>query len=298
MAKKNDKSEKLNIGGMAVIEGVMIKSENYYSCAVRKEDKKISVKTEKIETFFSKNKLFKKPFLRGIGQLLDMTILGIKTLSYSANESVGEKSDEKLSYWEIFFTIAFAFGFAVLLFILLPLWLSGFIVKSNGFLFNLMDGVLRLGIFLVYLLIISQLKDVKRVFQYHGAEHKAVHCYEHKIPLNVKNVKNFSTLHPRCGTSFVMIVLFISIIVFSLIVTQLFFLKILSRILLLPVIAGISYELLRFEAKHEKSKILKPLIYPGLLFQKITTKEPDDKQIEVAIKAVNEVLAKETKLKN
>ena len=295
VSKKDKKNAKLNIGGMAVIEGVMIKSENYYACAVQKQDKTISVKTEKIKTFFSKNKIFKKPFLRGIGQLLDMLILGIKTLSYSANESVGEKTDEKLSYWEIFFTIAFAFGFAILLFILLPLWLSGFIVKSNGILFNLIDGLLRLGIFLIYLLIISQLSDVKRVFQYHGAEHKAVHCYEHGLPLTVKNIKKFSTLHARCGTSFVMIVLLISVIVFSLITTEIFLLKMLLRILLMPIIAGLSYELLRFEAKHDKNKILKPLIYPGLLFQKITTKEPDDKQIEVAIKSVNAVLKAELK---
>lgn len=297
-SKKSDsKEEKLMIGGMAVIEGVMIKSADYYSVAVRGENKKISVKTEKVNTYFSKNKIFKKPFLRGIAQLIDMMILGVKTLSYSANESLGEK-DEKLSYSELFFTIAIAFGFAILLFILLPLYLSGLITKSHGFLFNLLDGVIRIFVFLVYIIIISQMKDVKRIFQYHGAEHKAVHCYENNLPLTVKNVKKFSTLHTRCGTSFVIIVLMISILLFSVVITQSFIAKILIRIILLPIIAGIAYELLKFASKYEHNKLFYPLIYPGLLFQRLTTKEPDNNQIEVAITAVTSLLKSERKKSN
>lgn len=282
--------EKLAIGGQAVIEGVMIRSPNYYSIAVRKPDDKISVKSEKIDTFFSRHKIFKKIFIRGIAQLIEMLIIGVKTLTYSANESAGEKDDEKLSFWEILFTLGFAFGFAIILFVLLPLFFSRLLTSSNGFLFNLIDGVLRIAVFFVYLLIISQLKDVKRIFEYHGAEHKSVHCYEKGLPLTVKNVKKYSTLHARCGTSFIMIVLVISILVFSLVTTSNFLLKFLSRIILIPIIAGISYEFLKLFARYENKPLVKILLYPGMFLQKLTTKEPDEKQIEVAIASVKAVL--------
>ncbi|MBR9690198.1 DUF1385 domain-containing protein [Candidatus Woesearchaeota archaeon] len=287
MAKK--KVDKLVIGGQAVIEGVMIKSPKYYSVAVRKPNMRITVKKEKLKSIFSTKKIFQKPFLRGIAQLIEMLVLGIKTLTYSANESMDEE-EEKLSAWGIFWTIFIAFGMAVLLFILLPLYLSGFITTSDGFMFNLIDGVIRILVFLLYILAISKMQDVKTLFQYHGAEHKTIHAYEKGLSLNVKNVKKFSTLHTRCGTSFILIVLVVSILVFSLIVSESFLVKLGVRILLLPIIAGVSYEFLKFSAKYEHNVLLKPLIYPGLFFQKITTKEPTDNQLEVAIKAVKEVL--------
>jgi uncharacterized protein YqhQ len=285
--------EKLAIGGQAVIEGVMMRSPNFYSVAVRQPNKKISVKSEKIDSFFSRHKIFKKLFIRGIAQLIEMLIIGIKTLTYSANESAGEKNEEKLSFWEIFFTLAFAFGFAALLFILLPLFVSKLLTSSNGFIFNLIDGVLRILVFFIYLAAISQMKDVKRIFEYHGAEHKTVHCYEKKLPLTVKNVKKYSTLHPRCGTSFIMIVLIISILVFSLVTANSFWMKFLSRIILIPIIAGISYEFLKLFAKYEHKPLIRFLLYPGMLVQKLTTKEPDNKQIEVAIVAAKKVLSLE-----
>lgn len=280
----------LAIGGQAVIEGVMIKSLKHYAVAVRQPNKKIVVKSEKIDTFFSRHKIFQMPFIRGVTQLFDTLVIGIKTLTYSANEASGEEEDEKISPFEIFLTIAFAFGFAVLLFVLLPLYLSKLLVAQNGVLFNLIDGVIRILVFFIYLIIIGQMKDVKRIFQYHGAEHKAVHCYENNLPLTVKNVKKFSPQHARCGTSFILIVLALSIIVFSLVTTENFWLKFLSRVILIPVIAGLSYEILRFTAKFERHWFVKPIMYPGLLMQKLTTAEPSPKQMEVAIVAVKKLL--------
>ena len=298
MGAVKDKSSKLSIGGQAVIEGVMIKSEENYAVAVRRPDKKISVKAEKIDSFISRQKIFKKPFIRGVAQLIDMLVLGINTLTYSANEAMGEKkSDGKLSFTEIFFTILFAFGFAILFFLLLPLYLSKLLTSDNGFFFNLLDGFIRILIFFIYLFIISRMKDIKKIFQYHGAEHKSVHCYEAGLPLTVKNVKKFSPIHSRCGTSFLMIVLMLSILVFSLIPTQNFWIKFGLRILLIPVIAGLSYEILKLTAKYEHKSFVKPFLYPGQLVQKMTTAEPTEKQIEVAIAAVEKVLSLEKKAK-
>lgn len=287
--KKVSKSKKLNIGGQAVIEGVMIKSPNYYSVAVQKSNKDISVKSEKLNSFFNKYEFFKLPFIRGIFQLIEMLVLGIKTLSYSANESIDE-SEEKLSFKELFTTILLAFVFAALLFILLPLFLTSIFTDNHGLFFNFLDGVIRLFIFLIYLLIISNLDDVKRLFQYHGAEHKTIYCYEHNKKLTLNNVKRFSTLHPRCGTSFVLIVLILSILIFSLILSKIFYVKLILRLILLPLIAGISYELLKLFAKYEHKSYVKPFLYPGMLLQKLTTREPDDDQIKVAIKAVQKVI--------
>lgn len=291
-----EKGKKLTLGGQAVIEGVMIKSVDYYSVAVRNPKNKISVKSERIDSIFTNN-LFKKPFIRGIFQLAETLVIGIKTLAYSASESSGEQDEEKISFKEIFFTMFFAFGFAMLLFVLLPLYLSKLLTSSNGIIFNLIDGIIRIIIFFVYLLLISRMNDIKTIFQYHGAEHKAVHCYEHNLPLTVKNVRKYPTLHPRCGTSFIMIVLIFSILIFSLVSSSNFWIKFLSRVILIPIIAGISYEFLKFFAKYEHNKFIKIFLYPGLFVQKITTKEPTDKQIEVAIKAVESVLNMERKRK-
>jgi uncharacterized protein YqhQ len=201
------------------------------------------------------------------------------------------KKEEKISQIEVATTLIFAFAFGILLFVIIPYFLT-WIFVAKGFLFNLIDGILRLVIFLIYVVLISFIKDVKIMFQYHGAEHKAVNCHEAKLPLTIANCKKFKTLNPRCGTSFILIVLVISILVFTLIEGP-WYIKISARIILIPVIAAVSYELLKLAAKFQKFKIMKILNYPGLLIQKITTKEPNDKQIEVAINSLKTVLAME-----
>jgi uncharacterized protein YqhQ len=272
------------IGGQAVIEGVMMASRKKVAVAVRKPNGKIKVNVEKRNPIAEKFR--KTVFLRGLVSLFEMLIIGTKALSWSSNENLDD--EEQIGGWGMFFMLLFSFGLAIGLFILLPLWLSKF-ASDDRILFNVVDGFWRVAIFIGYLWFISRLKDVKRVFQYHGAEHKAVNCYEAGKALTVKNVKKFSTIHPRCGTSFIFIVLIISIILFSLVWSESWWLKFLYRIVLIPVIAMVSYEILRFNAK-EKSKILKFLTIPGLWLQKITTNEPDNKQIEVSIRSLKAVM--------
>jgi len=295
--------EKQNIGGQAVIEGVMIRSKNYNVVAVRK-NKKIIIKKDKIKQ--RKGKFYRLPVVRGFYNLIDMLVIGMKSLMWSADQQL--EKDEKISKKEMTLSFAFAILFAIGIFIILPYIATnfiGFYEETKPLMFNLIDGVIRIGLFLLYIILISLMKDVKILFQYHGAEHMSIHCYEKGKKLNVKNVKKFSTLHPRCGTAFIMIVMVIAILTFSIItpiILTLFpqlldintFLRrvilFLIRISLLPLIAGISYEFLKFSAKFEKNRIMQIFIFPGLLMQKITTKKPKKGQIEVAIAAVKKIL--------
>ena len=278
----------VSVGGQAVIEGVLMKNNDKIAIAVRRPDKKISVKKEKIPPISKKIKFLGWPFFRGTVNLIEMLILGIKALNCSANESLGEE-EEKIKPWEFAITTTFAVAVAVGLFILLPLWLTK-ATKTAGILFNIIDGVIRIGIFVLYILLISLMKDVRRLFEYHGAEHKTVHCYEDGKKLTPSNVKKYSTAHRRCGTTFLLIVLVLSILVFSLIVTDNFWIKFAARVLLLPVIAGISYELLKLGAKFPENIIMNLLVWPGMTLQRLTTREPDKKQIEVAIAAFKAVV--------
>ncbi len=280
--------KKCSVGGQAVIEGVLMKNGDKTAIAVRRPDKKISVKKDKHKSISKKVKFLGWPFFRGIVNLIEMMVLGIKALSYSANESLGE-DEEKITKKEFAVTTVIALAMAVGLFVLLPLYITK-ATRTDGVMFNIIDGVLRVAVFIAYILVISLMSDVKRLFEYHGAEHKTVNCYEAGKKLTVANVKKHSTLHRRCGTTFLLIVLTISIIIFSLIVTDSFLMKFLVRILLLPVIAGISYELLKLGAKFPHNIFLNILVWPGLMLQKITTREPGKKQIEVAIKAFNAVV--------
>ncbi len=284
MAKK--KCSHTHIGGQAVIEGVMMKNKDKIATAIRKKGK-IIVKKEKIRSLTEK-KLFKLPFIRGFIQLLEMMILGMKKLTWSANQQQDE--GEEMTKKEIFISIFIAVIATILLFIILPYYLTKLVSDTEGIFFNLIDGLLRVMIFLLYVLAISFMNDVKRLFQYHGAEHKAVACYEAGKPLTPNNCKKYSRLHPRCGSSFIIIVLTISIIVFSLIVSDSNTIKILARVILIPVIAGISYEILKISAKFERFLFFKMIIAPGLWLQKMTTKEPTKKQLEVAIKALKSVI--------
>ncbi|MBW2971962.1 DUF1385 domain-containing protein [Candidatus Woesearchaeota archaeon] len=279
---------KCNVGGQAVIEGVLMKNEEKIAIAVRRPDRKISIKKETMTPVSKKIKFLGWPFFRGIVNLIEMLVVGIRALNYSANESLGEK-EEKISKTEFAITTIIAIAVAVGIFILLPLYLTK-ITQTQGILFNLIDGVIRVVIFILYILAISLMKDVRRLFEYHGAEHKTVNCYEDGKSITAANVKKYTTVHRRCGTTFLLIVLIISIIIFSLIVTDSFWIKFGGRIVLLPVIAGIGYELLKLGAKFPNSFLLNILVWPGLALQKMTTREPDKKQIEVAIAAFKAVV--------
>jgi len=277
------------VGGQAVIEGVMMRNGDNIAIAVRKKDGSIKVKKEKYK--IAHHSFFKFPFIRGVVNLVDYTILGIKSLNWSANEAMDDEDEtEKLSSWQIFGTILFSLCFALVLFLLLPLFLTGLLTSSHGFLFNLIDGGIRIVIFILYIYIISLMSDVKTVFQYHGAEHKSIHCLESGKKLTPENAQKFPGIHPRCGTTFIGIVLIISILFFSIVTHPSWFVKFLVRIIFIPVIAGVSFEILQFGAKHIKNKIVKAILWPGMMFQKLTVFEPNLKQLEVAIASLKGVL--------
>ena len=279
-----------------MIEGVLIRSKNNMAIAVRRPDNTISIKKEKIISLTERYKVLGLPFVRGIINMVEMMIVGMRALNYSANEALEEK-EEKISPVQNIITIMIAIGLAVILFKFLPLLAANALypyfssAKGGYIIFNIIDGIIKILIFLIYISTIGMMSDVKRLFEYHGAEHMTVHCYEAKKELTIANVKKFRPEHPRCGTSFIIIVLIISIFVYTFIPAMLsFWWKLGLRLLLLPVIAGISYELLKFSAKFKKNAVVGLITVPGILVQKITTKKPDDRQIEVAIASLNAVL--------
>ncbi|MBS3107443.1 DUF1385 domain-containing protein [Candidatus Woesearchaeota archaeon] len=289
-------SEKYLIGGQAVMEGVMMRSPKKTAIVVRLPSKKLVYKVEDTKSFADKSKILKLPFLRGVIQLIDMLVIGTKALNFSANKALDEgesKEKESFGFWPLFGSIFFALIFAIAIFKFLPLLATQLIYNNLGLLrdtwaFNSMEGIIKISMFIGYVFAISFMKDVKRVFMYHGAEHKTVYCYEAGEPLTVKNVKKYSTLHPRCGTSFIIIVLIMSVVVYSFLPLNLsFFEKFAYRLLLLPVISGMSYETIKFAGKRKFTKFLS---YPGLFVQKITTRQPTDDQIEVAIAALKKTL--------
>jgi uncharacterized protein YqhQ len=284
------KNDNCNYGGQAIIEGVMMRSPFKYAIAVRKPDKEIILKIGKLRSLSDRIKFLKWPIFRGIINLIESLTLGLKALTYSAEQATGE--EDKISNVEMFFTILIAFVLFILIFIALPTTIARYLDKylSSLIVYNLFEGTLRIGIFLFYLYFISKIKDIKRVFEYHGAEHKVIYTYEAGEELKVDNVKKYSTLHPRCGTSFIFIVLIISILVFSLLGKQTLLLRITYRVIIIPLIAGLSYEILKLSAKNMDKIFIKWVVMPGLWFQKLTTKEPDEAQIEVAIKALKGVL--------
>lgn len=311
MKKKSDLNiHRTSIGGQAVIEGVMMRGPQKIATAVRKPDGEIEIDCRDIGKI-RRSKFFKLPIVRGCVGFFDSMIIGIKSLMYSAKffdlDEDGNQIEEEPSKFEkwleeklgsekamnaaIYFSVCLSLVFSVCLFILLPTFIIGFLkdVIQNHILLTLAEGVVRIAIFLAYLTLVSQMKDIKRVFMYHGAEHKSIHCYEHGEKLTVENVRRHTRLHPRCGTSFLLIVMVISIIVFSFISWDNPITRILLRLLLLPVVAGISYEIIKFAGRHDNwftSLISKP----GMWLQYITTNEPDDSQIEVAITALKAVI--------
>lgn len=280
--------EILSVGGQAVIEGVMMRSKDKVAIAVRNPKNKIESKIIPIKYGPTTAKLIKIPIIRGVIMLWETLSLGFKALQYSANVATGEEEDASFKEMATLIIISAAFG--VGLFILAPLFLTKLITKQNGLVFNLIDGIIRIGILLSYLLIISLFADVRRIFQYHGAEHMAVATFEAKKKLIVKNVRKYSRLHPRCGTNFLLIVFIVSIIVFSFVNSPSIAVKFFSRIILVPLIAGISYEFLKFGGKYNNNPIVMLFLLPGLGLQLITTRKPDDRQIEVAIASLKKAL--------
>ncbi|MCI2113638.1 MAG: DUF1385 domain-containing protein [Acidaminococcus sp.] len=291
--EKSMMRKKLSVGGQAVIEGVMMRGPGKIAVAVRQPDGQISVDCNPVSSISDKYPILKLPFLRGVVSLIESLAYGMKALAYSAQASGDD--DEQLSNKEMAGSIAVSVLLAVGLFIVIPtgaMKLFQMLGMSSLFL-NLAEGLLRLAIFLTYIAVISMQKDIQRVFQYHGAEHKTIYTYEHDLPLVVENVRPFSTLHPRCGTNFLMIVMIISIFIFAFLGWPNFWLRILSRVLLMPVVAGISYEVIRYAGQHIDHPWVRKAILPGLLLQKLTTREPDDDQIEVAIASLKAVLPPE-----
>ncbi len=316
---------KVKIGGQAVIEGVMMKNVDQYAVAVRKPDKEIEVKVSSYKPGGEKCKLFTLPIVRGVYNFVESLVIGVKTLTYSAEFFDEEEEEQKLSDKKaakearkkqereeklaamteeqknkkkkkedsifLFFTVAFSIVLAVGLFMLLPAFLAGLLsgVIESHVLLGLIEGVIRLIIFFFYVYLISKMEDIKRTFMYHGAEHKCINCLEHGRDLTVENVMKSSRFHKRCGTSFLFIVMMVSILVFMCITTRVMWLRLLLRLLLVPVIAGISYEFIRYAGRHE-NKFANVLSKPGLLIQRMTTLEPTDDMVEVAIASVEAVL--------
>ncbi len=286
-------NKKPNVGGQAVIEGVMMRGKTHVAVAVRQPDGEINVDVRPVNSIADRYPILKKPFLRGVVSLVESLVMGMKALSYSAQVS-GEE-DEKLDSKDMALTIAVSAGLAILLFIIIPTWSMRFITDftQDHMALNLAEGVLRMAIFLAYIAAISSMRDIQRVFQYHGAEHKTIYTYEAGLPLKVENVRPFSTLHPRCGTNFLMIVMLISMFIFTFLGWPNLVERIASRILLMPVIAGVSYELIRYAGAHTDNPLVRVAITPGLLLQKLTTRQPDDDQIEVAIASLKAVVPPE-----
>ena len=280
--------KKPNIGGQAVIEGVMMRNANAVATAVREPSGTITVKNEKIISIAERFPILKKPTLRGVVALGESLVVGLKALSYSA-QMAGDEG-ETLSDKEIVLTMIFSLCLTIVLFVIIPTAAAKYVHSAikDPMLLNLAEGGLRMLIFFLYIYGISRMKDIKRVFQYHGAEHKTIHAYEAGVPLTVENVQKFSTLHPRCGTSFLLIVMIVSILMFAFLGWPDLWMRILSRIILLPVVAGISYEIIRYAGRSE-NKFVKFATLPGLWLQNLTTNEPDDEQVEVAIRALEEV---------
>jgi len=277
-------------GGQAVIEGVMMRGPHSRAIAVRLPEGGIALDHKEVGSITQRYPFLKWPLIRGVVALVESLVIGIEALSFSANQAMGEEED--LSKTEIVLTIGAAFGLAVVLFVILPTW-GAHLTKGifqGSFAQNLVEGFFRIAVFLLYVVVIGRMQDIKRVFQYHGAEHKVINAYEAGQELTVEKVQRFSTFHPRCGTSFLLIVLVLSIFLFASLGHQVLWWRITSRILLLPVLAGISYEALKLSAKYAENALCRILITPGRWLQALTTGEPDDSQVEVAISAMGAVL--------
>lgn len=293
---------KKSVGGQALIEGVMMRCGDLKAIAIRQTDGSISVKKERVQNLLKNKNLYKIPFVRGVFVLVDSMIQGSRDLTYSANVAMDGIEEEDSSFdrfmrkifgkhaediLNVFITIV-SFAFAILLFVIFPTFLAKNNTEKTAFV-ALKEGTIKILMFVGYMFIISRMKDIHRVFQYHGSEHKSVFCYEKGLDLTVENVRKMSRLHPRCGTNFIFLVLLISILLFSFINVRTVWQRSLLKILMFPVVSGISYEVIRLAGKYDNI-FTKALVFPGMMMQLITTQEPDDKQIEVAIASIKAAL--------
>lgn len=291
--------KKTTVGGQAVIEGVMMRGSKGLATAVRLPNGSIEVKKESSESLTKKYTFLGFPIIRGFISLIESLIIGIKSLEYSASffEGDEEETESKFDKWfdKVFkdkgnnvlmgISLVLSIVFSILLFFILPTALTSLVKKtitSNVLILNIIEGIIRVIIFIGYIFFVGKLEDIKRVYQYHGAEHKTIFCYESGIDLTPENAKKFGRLHPRCGTNFLFLVMVISIIIFSFTGWQSIGQRVISRVLLLPVVSGVTYEVIKWLGK-SNSKISKIIAWPGLLLQKITTQEPDESMLEVAI---------------
>ncbi|MEE0434666.1 MAG: DUF1385 domain-containing protein [Peptococcaceae bacterium] len=283
-------------GGQALIEGVMMRGKHTQAMCARLEDGRIVSEVEEFTLLSQRNAFCRLPLVRGVCSMLDSLISGMQAIVWSTNVSLAEdEEEEELTPLEIGVTLAISLGLGVLLFFLLPVVIAHFLqpLIPGTFLQNIFEGLVRVGVFLLYLVLITRMKEIRRVFQYHGAEHKTIHCYEAGEALTPENAAKHTRLHPRCGTSFLFIVMIISIFVFALVGVENFAWRLLSRVLLLPVIAGVSYEVLRFCGKHMDKAWVRAIAWPGMQLQRLTTAEPDASMLEVAIHSLQKVRARE-----
>jgi uncharacterized protein YqhQ len=285
-------AESFHYGGQAVIEGVMIRGKEGVAISVRQPDGQLNVVKQPLASIY-KGRLRKMPLIRGIITLIETLVLGTQSLLHSAQVAAAEEAGEKIPAVVLWGTVAVSLALGVALFFMVPLLATRYLIDpyiDSNLLRNVFEGLIRIGIFVAYLKVMSLIPDIKRVFAYHGAEHKVVNAYEAGVPLDVESVRNYSTAHARCGTAFLFIVLIVAIFVFALVGQPGLWIRILSRIALIPVIAAISYEIMKFGAGHINNPLVRILLAPGLLLQSISTREPDDSQIEAAISALNEVI--------
>ena len=334
--KSSKKPAEFSVGGQAIIEGVMMRAGGHWSMAVRRKSGEIYSDVWPVDSFVEHHPWLKKPFLRGFFVLVDTMVLGFKALQKSADialedieeelraeeaaaaaeggeealetvladeEQVEKIEEEKKvinAKWVMIPSLILGLGFFIVLFILLPTWitpsLTGGRQNVNRIFFNLVEGLLRLGVFMLYLLLVSLIKDIRRFFQYHGAEHKSIHVWEHGLPLEPESARQMGTAHVRCGTGFLLLTLVLTILIYSVVPITTLWLRVVSRIVLLPFVAGISYEIIKLADKHRKSLLIQAIVAPGLWLQKLTTRQPDDEQVEVAMQALRVVLEAEGKI--
>jgi len=282
------------IGGQAVLEGVMMRGVSVWAVAVRKPDGQISVSSEPLVSVLKKHRLLRLPIVRGVVALVESLVIGFKALGISANAQLPE-DEKEISGGMWFGTVVVALALAVGLFFVVPVGLTSLIKDqlNSSFLFWLVEGIVRTSIFLGYLLLLSRLRDLRRVFEYHGAEHKTISCYEAGLELTPENAQRFSRLHPRCGTSFLLVVMIVAIFVFAPIGLPAWYWLVLTRIVGVPLIAGISFEIIKFAGRNRRRRWVRAVMFPGLQLQKLTTREPDLDQLAVAIASMEAVLAVE-----
>jgi uncharacterized protein YqhQ len=285
-------AKSFHYGGQAVIEGVMIRGKEGVAISMRQPNGELTIERQPLASIY-KGRLREMPLIRGIIALVETLVLGTQSLLHSAQVAAAEEVGEKIPTALLWGTVAVSLAVGVVLFFMVPLFATRYLIDpyiDSNLLRNVFEGLIRIGIFIAYLKLISLIPDIKRVFAYHGAEHKVVNAYEAGVPLEIEVVKRYSTAHARCGTAFLFIVLIVATFVFALVGQPTLWIRILSRIALIPVIAVISYEIMKFGAGHIQNSIVRILLAPGLMLQAITTREPDDSQIEAAISALNEVI--------